>query len=141
MLPVQPNFRFSVTVDSIQYAAFTECTLPSLQVETLDIKEGGQNAYTHKLPVRVNPGNLTLKHGISKGDKLLAWYMQVLAGDMENAMRQVTVTLYKVDFQAMMVWNLRNAYPIKWTGPSLATKDAAIAIQTLEIVHHGFEVS
>lgn len=133
------GFRFTVSVNDIEAGAFTECTLPSLQVETLDIKEGGQNAYVHKLPVRVSAGTLTLRHGIVKGSALFQWYMLVLNGHIDKAMRQVTITMYDVSHAPLATWNFRDAYPVKWTGPTLKSDDNAVAIESIEIVHHGFE--
>ncbi len=133
------NFRFDVIVEGVVVAAFTECTLPTLQVETLEIKEGGQNTYTHKLPVRVNAGSITLKHGLSRRTELLSWYLQVLEGDIEEATRQVTVVMYDVMHIPLAIWNFRDAYPVKWTGPTLKSDGSEIAIESLELNYHGFE--
>jgi phage tail-like protein len=134
------TFRFTVNVDGISWAAFTEFTLPNLQVETQEIKEGGQNTYVHKLPVRVSPGTVTLRHGITRNSQLLEWYLQVLYGDISSATRQVTVTMYDVEFYPLITWNFRSAYPVKWTGPTLKASENAVAIEAIEFVHHGFEV-
>jgi len=135
------GFRFTVAFDGINRAAFTEFTLPSLQVETMDIKEGGQNAYVHKMPVRVNVGTATLRQGITRDLTLLNWYLQVMQGDLANAFRQVSVIMYDVQREPVCTWNFRNAYPIKWTGPTLKSDQNAVAIEALEFVHHGFEVN
>jgi len=134
------SFRFSVAVDGINYAAFTEFTLPSLQVETLDIKEGGQNAFAHKLPVRVTAGSATLKHGIATDFSLLNWYLDVLKGDIASATRQVTVVMYNESHLPLMTWAFRNAYPVKWGGPSFKTDNNSVSIEEIEFVHHGFDI-
>jgi len=134
------GFRFTVAIDGVNYAAFTEFRLPSLNVQTLDIQEGGQNTYVHKLPVRVNVGPATLRHGITRDLTLLKWYLQVLKGDLENAYRQVTVVMYDVTRQPVATWTFRNACPVKWSGPTLKSDDNGVAIEEIEFVHHGFEV-
>jgi phage tail-like protein len=140
LLEVNLAYRFTVVIDSISYAAFTECTLPSLQVETFEIKEGGQNTFVHKLPVRVNAGTVSFKHGITRTGELLRWYMQVLNGDMASATRDVSVVVYDEMRAPLFVFSFRRAYPIKWSGPSLRAGDSAVAIEELELAHHGFEV-
>jgi phage tail-like protein len=135
------GFRFTVAIDKVNHAVFSEFRLPSLQVETMDIKEGGQNQYVHKLPVRVNVGTAALKQGITRDFTLLNWYLQVLKGDLAGAMRQVTVTMYDVKRDGMIVWSFRNAYPVKWSGPTLKSDTSAVAIEELEFVHHGFDIS
>lgn len=144
MTPTLPNvtggFRFTVAIDGINYAAFTEFRLPSLNVQTTDITEGGQNTYSHKLPVRVNVGPATLRHGVSKDLTLLKWYLQVLNGDLENAYRQVTVVMYDTARTPVATWTFRNACPTKWSGPTLKSDDNSVAIEEIEFIHSGFEV-
>ncbi|MCA0457958.1 MAG: phage tail protein [Chloroflexi bacterium] len=134
------SFRFMVAVDGINYAAFTEFTLPSLQTETQEIKEGGQNAFSHKLPVRVTAGSATLRQGVSNNFELLKWYMDVLKGDIAAATRQVTVVMLNADQETLMTWTFRNAYPVKWGGPTFKTDSSSVAIEEIEFVHHGFEI-
>lgn len=140
MFDFHGNYRFKVYVDGVFSAVFTECTLPGLTVETTEIKEGGQNEYTHKLPQRVKVGNVRLKHGFTRDMELLNWYMQVLNGDVERASRQLVVQLYNTVGDPIAEWSFINAYPVKWSGPSLKADDRAVAIEEIELVHHGFEV-
>jgi phage tail-like protein len=135
------SFRFAVAVDGINYAAFTEFTLPTLTMETEEIKEGGQNTYAHKLPVRVTVGSATLKHGIATDFTLLNWYMDMLKGDIASATRQVRVTMFDTSHLAVMTWTFRQAYPIKWSGPSLKTDNSSVGIEEIEFVHHGFDIA
>jgi len=135
------SFRFAVAVDGISYAAFTEFTLPTLTMETEEIKEGGQNTYAHKLPVRVGVGSATLRHGIANDFTLLNWYMDMLKGDIAAATRQVTVIMFEGTRVPLMTWTFRQAYPIKWSGPSLKTDGNSVGIEEIEFVHHGFDLS
>ncbi len=133
-------FRFMVAVDGINYAAFTEFTLPSIKMDPQEIKEGGQNAFTHQLPTRITVGSATLRQGVSNNFDLLKWYMDVLKGDIAAATRQVTVVMLDTTFQPIMTWTFRNAYPVKWGGPTFKTDSNSVAIEELEFVHHGFEI-
>jgi len=36
-----------------------------------------------------------------------------------------------------MRWNLLDAFPVKWEGPSFNADDASIVMQSLELAHHG----
>lgn len=133
------TFRFSVTIDNIYNIVFTEFRLPSLQVETEPIKEGGQNGYTHMLPTRVNVGTISLKHGLTSDLSLLNWYGAVMRGDMTNAYRVVTVKMIDVARVPIITWTFREAFPTKWSGPMLKAGSSEIAIEELELVYHGFE--
>ena len=50
-----PAFRFVVDAGDAEIS-FTECTLPSLEVDVLEQKEGGYNQGVHLLPGPVKPG-------------------------------------------------------------------------------------
>ncbi len=134
------GFRFMVMIEGIYNLVFTEFRLPSLQVDVEKIQEGGQNAYIHQLPVRVNVGTVTLRHGLTRDMSLLNWYLDVMKGDLEKAYRQVTVVLVDSTTIPVVIWNFRNAYPVKWSGPSLKSDSSEIAIEEIEFVYHGFEV-
>jgi phage tail-like protein len=125
-------FRFVVELAGKPQAAFTECTLPTLEWEVEEVKEGGMNQYTHSLPGRRKSARITLKNGVGKS-MLLEWYIQALSKQTER--KQITIRLLdNTSIKTVMVWNIENAYPIKWTGPQLKSSDSSIAIQTLELV-------
>ena len=37
-------------------------------------------------------------------------------------------------------WNVKNAWPSKWSGPSLDAGSSDVAIESIELVHEGIEV-
>ncbi|MGD2207088.1 MAG: phage tail protein [Anaerolineae bacterium] len=126
-------FRFAVQIGGINEAIFSECTLPPLEVEILEQKEGGYNTGVHQLPGRVKPGRITLKRGVAQSNELLKWYQDVVGGKLQAAQRQVSVVMYDSMLSEIMRWNFKRAYPIKWTGPTFKTSESAVAIETLEL--------
>jgi phage tail-like protein len=48
--------------------------------------------------------------------------------------------MYNVDGSPVMTWNFTNAYPVKWIGPHFQASEAAVAVETLELVHEGIKV-
>ncbi len=127
------TFRFLVEIDGVDQAVFTECKLPDIEWETQEIKEGGLNTYTHLLPGRRKAHKVSLKNGLAKG-ALMDWYKTQMGGSFENQRKSVSITLLDVTHQPVVRWNMKNALPIKWSGPDLKTADNAVAIQTLELV-------
>lgn len=128
---VAPAFRFIVNVDGIPVGAFTECTLPALDWEVEPVKEGGLNTYVHQLPGRRKTATITLKNGVGLAKTMLLWYSRNLSEKFSR--HNVTITLLNSLFIPMMVLNIQDAYPIKWTGPQLKTSDNTVAIQSLEL--------
>ena len=35
-------------------------------------------------------------------------------------------------------WSLAGVIPVRWTGPSLSAESPKVAIETIELAHHGF---
>lgn len=135
------DFRFNVVIDDINLMTFTEFALPSLTVEFDTWKEGGQNTYSHKIPKRVELGTVRLKHGITSDLELLGWYMDVLNGNYKEAKKQVAVELIAPLGYAVIVWNFRDAFPIKWSGPLLKSDATGVTIDEIELVYHGFDIT
>lgn len=126
---VNANFRFVVEVDGERQAAFTECSLPAIQWEVQEVREGGLNTYTHQLPARRKAARLTLKNGVGKSE-LLGWYLEQM--DEAFQRKNITVTLLNSLREPVMSWHLAEAYPVKWSGPALKSDAAAVAIESLE---------
>jgi phage tail-like protein len=132
-----PAFRFVVDVARVRQAVFTECTLPVIEWETEELKEGGINTSTRLLPGRRRSAKLTLKNGVGNPE-LMGWYLDTLSGMFFR--RSVTISL--LDFacdangterKVIAVWNIEDAFPVQWTGPELRSGENTIAIQTLQL--------
>lgn len=123
-------FRFVVSIDGQGQAAFTECTLPVVEVEIERLKEGGNNIFIHQLPGQRKPANVSLKNGVGKSE-LMDWYLEIMEGNITR--KTVTITLLNSEKQPVMVWNINDAFPSKWSGPRLESGSKTLAIQTLEL--------
>lgn len=131
ILKVSAAFRFIVQIDRIPIGAFTECTLPTLEWDVEEVKEGGLNTYIHQLPGRRKSAKITLKNGVGLTPYFLMWYSQNLHEKFDR--RTVTITLLSSVLQPILVLELEDAFPIKWTGPQLKSDENTVAIQTLEL--------
>ena len=124
--------RFVVSIGSELVAAFTECTLPSLEIETTEQKEGGLNSYSHVLPGRRKTGRVTLKKGVVKGSELMKLYNKVLDGKIDEAIKDVSIILFDSMSKIIGWWYFEKAVPVKWSGPQFKADQGALAIETLE---------
>jgi phage tail-like protein len=100
------------------------------------VEEGGNNDFVHKLPGRCKVSNLTLKRGVGDGE-FLKWVYDV--GQANIKPQQVSVVMYNINGSVAMRWNLRNAFPVKWTGPTFKADDNGTAIESIEIAHSGLD--
>lgn len=135
LINAAPSFRFVVAINDAAYGVFTECNLPVIDWEVDPVTEGGLNTHVHALIGRRRETRFTLKNGVGTG-KLVSWYLAAMAGEFTNSdrplRRSVTITLLNSHKDTVMTWHIREAFPIKWTGPQLNTGDNTVAIQALE---------
>jgi phage tail-like protein len=134
------ELRFKVSLPSGSLGTFREVSGIGVEVETMDYPEGGNNEFVHRLPVRLKFQNVVLKRGITHQRALLDWFNQTRASGVEAKWGTVTVTLMGPRAEAVQTWSFKEAYPVKWTGPTLNASSNAIATETLEIAHAGMTV-
>lgn len=135
---VHLGLRFWVEIDGVEVAGFSDCSGLSIESDMFEYAEGGWNVHTHKLPGHVKYGNITLRRGINPGHELFEWFTKGLGGTPAPR-KSVTITIYSPDGKNVKQWSVREAYPVKWTGPDLKAESGSVAVETLEIAHHGLQ--
>lgn len=136
------TFRFSVDIGGTNWlGVFTECSLPPVEWNVEEIKEGGRNDYIHQVIGHRKAGKITLKHGLTNKYELMSWYAEMMNEDYKNYKKTVTITMLDSEHKPVLRWNIQKAFPTKVTWPELKTGDNAVAIQTLELAcgHVEFE--
>ena len=123
-------FRFVVSIEGEGQAAFTECTLPTVELDVESVKEGGLNTFVHQLPAQRKPAKLSLLNGVGKSS-LFDWFLESMEGTPTR--KNITVSLLNAEKEAVMIWHINNAFPTRWAGPKLESSSKTIAIQTLEL--------
>src|SRR5262245_23677965 len=133
------SFHFLVEIEGLVIGGFNEVTGLTVEVEIEEYREGGLNAYVHKLagPVRY-PYNLVLKHGLTDSDTLWNWHQDVARGNIQR--KTGSIILLDSAGEEQWRWNFVDAYPVRWVGPELRAGSAEVAIETLELVHRGLSV-
>jgi phage tail-like protein len=141
-----PAAQFLVQVDGKDIGYFSEVSGLSVQVEVVEIPEGGQNQYVEKRPGRMSWPNIVLKRGVTKQNNLFPW-MQKSSGTAfsaaDNKLERNTAAIIMIDTEntAIRTWNVAGAFPVRWSGPSFSLSASDIATEELEIAHHGFTIS
>lgn len=131
-------FRFLVTVEGVVFGAFSEVTGMQAELDVLELQEGGENAFVHKLPGRTKHGNLTLRRGVVTLE-LWRWFAEVSAGrPSRRTLAVVILPGAQAAVPARFVF--QSAVPVRWTGPELKAEQSTVAMETVEIAHHGFRV-
>ncbi len=138
------NAHFQLLIDGLTLGDFSECTGLAGETGTEDYLEGGENRFAHKFPVRATWPNLVLKRGTTDSTALWSWYYEyVESGKVAPRDGQVHLLAWDDALKSLRpvrVWAFRRGYPVKMTGPDLNAQSPAVAIESVEVVHHGLVV-
>lgn len=136
-------FNYSVTVqygiDSEITGGFSEVSGFNTEITYAEYREGTAEEGNHprKIPLMYKVGDITLKRGLLGRTDLWKWVSETRNGNRE-ARATVTINLMSEDIKdksAVATWELRNARPSKWTGPTLtAAGGSDVAMEELVLV-------
>lgn len=132
--------RFKLKLPGVSLGSFREISGIGVEVETMDYTEGGNNEFVYKLPTRVKYQNVTLKRGITHQNALLKWFNDTRTHGVQAKRVEMLVTLVGPKGEDICSWGFTDAYPVKWTGPTLNAASNQVATETLEIAHSGMRV-
>lgn len=115
----------------------TEVTGLSFQLESVEYREGSSPEYSPELMPGQNKNNhITLKRGIKRGDnEYFDWIRTAQLNTIER--RDLTISLLNEVHEPVVVWKIKNAYPVKLNWPDLNANANEAAIESLVIAHEG----
>ena len=131
-------FELKLTPKSTPIGYFTEVSGLASEIEVMTFNEGGKNDGVHKLPTRMKHPNLVLKRGVTAVKDLQQWAQESFMGPER---KEITLTMYNEQLQKIRIWSFKNAYPVKWTGPTFNASQNTMATEVIEIAHDGIQVS
>lgn len=134
------NFHFNVqfffsTGEISSDIEFQSVTGMDSTMETETLKEGGENLFTHVLPVRRKFGPLVLKRGLLKPeDSALTMLLKTaFENDVFTPFPLVTINLLDETHQTMVYWQIDNVWPLSWKIADLNAMEGAVLIETMEL--------
>jgi phage tail-like protein len=139
-LPHQELFArhsFQVEISGIgPVGYFLVCHGLSVEFEVLSYAEGGNNQQVHQLPGRLTYPPLVLTKGMTSDKALAKWLEETRT---QANLQEITVTLLIEGGTEERKWSFVDAFPVKWSGPTLDTGSGDIATEELTIVHGGLK--
>jgi len=133
------NFNFRVEIDGVAEAQFAEVIVPTASIAVVEYREGADKvSWTRKLPGRTSVSNAVLKRGITTDLSLYQWFRAVSLGDLQR--RNALIVLLDASRQDVRRWLLRDAWPVKYEGPTLDAKANEVAIESIEFACHDVEI-
>jgi phage tail-like protein len=131
------GLHFKVTIDGhLELGNWQRCDGLQIDYDIHEYREGGMNAYVHRLPGRARYENIRLTRPVDSTSMLVAAWV----GSVQLRLVRGTARVAVVDPEGdtIAVWNLIDVFPARWTGPSLDVSGNQVATETLELVHNGF---
>ncbi|AUC16934.1 glycerol acyltransferase [Tenacibaculum sp. SZ-18] len=137
------GFHFKVDFKSISTndkdISFQSVSGLTVDLETEEIAEGGENRFKHKIPVRSKFPNLVLKRGMLVGSEVIKWCKKALE-NFEIKPIDINVMLLDEKHEALQTWNIVKAYPIKWSVGDFNAEENKLVIETIELTYQYFKI-
>ena len=134
-----PKFHFQVEWGGASIG-FTEVSGLDVQTDPIEYRDGASPEYVKtKMPGMQKFSNITLKRGTFKGDNdFYNWWNTVALNTIER--RNVTISLLNENHEPVVIWKVKNAWPIKVQSTDLKADGNEVAIESIELVHEGLVI-
>lgn len=127
---------FSVRIDGKDIGTFSSCDGLGMEVDIQEVKEGGNPFFVHQLAGRIKYTRIKLTRPINADSAKVAAWIASMATQVKRT--QVEIAAMNQQGDRIATWSLFEAFPYKWSGPSLNVDGPKVAMETLELAHHGF---
>lgn len=131
--------RFGGMEPLIPDTSFSEVSGLSMELETQEVKESGENYFVHQLPQKVKHGNLVLKRALEPLlNPLEMWIHDTIDGGFNKKIKpkEISVSLLNQLGAPMCVWFFTNAFPVKWEASPFNSLTNSLVIETLELKYN-----
>lgn len=130
--------EFSISRDKND-ARFQSVSGLSVEYEYENYKEGGENRFEHKLPVRTKYSDLVLKRGMLTDSSVMQWFLDAFR-DRTFKPTDLSVILMNEKSEPLRTWKVANAIPKKWLVSDFNANESAVVIETLELTYRYFSI-
>ena len=131
--------KFDFTWDVLD-VSFQSVSGLTVEYDYESYKEGGENRFEHKLPVRTKYSDLVLKRGfVIIGSKVYDWCMKAFR-DRDFSPANVTIILLNDIHLPLKTWNVVHAIPKKWSISDFNSSENGVVVETLELTYRYFSV-
>lgn len=113
---------------------FQEVSGLGSEIGTEEVKEGGENRFTHKLPLPASYPNLVLKRGLMPRTGLVKWCRDAIE-NFDFKPVTLKVSLLNEEHQPIMSWNFVRAFPVKWEVSNLDATKNEVMVDTIELAY------
>jgi len=124
------DFRFRVEISGISIAVFSQATVPGFFADSPERQSAGS---ADKLLSGLT--TLSLSKGFTDGMDLYNWHQLVSQRGRSSpgALKNLSLILMNADGSEKVVWNIINAWPVKYESSGVGVGTSEIMVETLEL--------
>lgn len=111
----------------------------SVEYDYESFKEGGENRFEHKLPIRTKYADMVLKRGMLMGSQVLDWFTSAFR-DRQFSPSDINVILMNEKGDPLRTWNVAHAIPKKWLVSDFNANENSLVIETMELTYRYFSL-
>ncbi len=130
--------EFTISKDTND-ARFQTVSGLSVEYDYESFKEGGENRFEHKLPVRTKYADMVLKRGMLTDSGVIKWLLAAFR-DREFSPADISVILMNEKGEPLRTWNVAHAIPKKWLVSDFNANESSIVIETMELTYRYFTI-
>jgi phage tail-like protein len=130
------EFSISKNTDD---ARFQTVSGLSVEYDYESFKEGGENRFEHKLPVRTKYADMVLKRGMLADSAVIEWLLAAFR-DREFRPADINVILMNEKGDPLRTWKVAHAIPKKWQVSDFNANESSVVIETMELTYRYFTV-
>jgi phage tail-like protein len=130
------EFDFSKNKNDVRFQAVSGL---SVEYDYESFKEGGENRFEHKLPVRTKYSDLVLKRGMLTESSVITWCLDAFR-DRKFKPANINVILMNETGGPLRTWKVSSAIPKKWSVSDLNANDSAVVVETMELTYRYFTI-
>lgn len=147
-----PSYHFMVTFNNTRKAgeqvedsefldnatvAFRDVSGLNIELQTDEIRSGGENMMVYRLPKPCKYGTLKMSRAIpgqKDMDNVTKWAEDAIY-NLNIRLRDVQVSLLNSKHESVRAWTFADAYPVKLSVSEMNATKNELAIETLELVY------
>ena len=130
--------EFSISHDTND-ARFQTVSGLAVEYDYESFKEGGENRFEHKLPVRTKYADMVLKRGMLTDSSVIKWFLAAFR-DREFKPADISVILMNEKGEPLRTWKVAHAIPKKWLVSDLNANESSVVIETMELTYRYFTI-
>lgn len=140
-----PTSALGLSGTPLADGAFQECSGLDIELDVVELHEGGRNDGVIRQIGRAKFQPLVLKRGMfytggAVNRDLWQWIQDIAAGIRPARRYDGVVEVMSVGTQVVARWIFERGLPVKVTGPQLNARTGEVAIEELHIAHEGLRL-